>query len=665
MVSFRSARPRRFRRKTFARRSHFRGRRRSFARRSSFRRGRFSRRFKRFGRRTRSYGRRYRRKGVRFGRRFKRTLRRSRRFTQKGRSSGGLPFTLRTISTEHLISTIGQQTWYDIPALGDPIFMMQDLLADALANLVKIMAARNPISRIQGVGYPWNLDTSTKSHQGAVMQAADINPKHFYVTFKEIIKYHMYNTSNITSYVTIIKKIPKKTSKLYGYGCWQQRLDIFPATAKDHPLSITTAGMANNVMIKDGSLTWGYPDLQSISNPALDGGSINPFVPTAGANLGCLIIPRQYGAFCQFFPTDPWPSFVQQNSGNFFNQGAAQAQVNLNGAGNFINQDPTSSQYDNEYNFITALNTKTAGGGLDPAFYLPSVATNYFTGNTNPTAATGNAGDQGQRGQAYYSVNTTGNPTFTSPATFDQHPPAQRTMLSGATVYTASSVSGYTNQADPFSSALGGGGTDWSTHPYYDEMKNRCMRLLFKMHKRRITLPPGKVLRWSLRGRRATINPARDSLILHASSAVNPSVWTGSANATKTLDGWGTSASPNNNVPTGTGGQLEAPSLWGPEWPCRTILWSCALRGQTAKHTGASDLAQIMPAEVLLKKDHIIKYNVKYRPVTSLLKKHATIRNLLEYNPSSSNYAVQYPIAGVIAGGASATANSSANPVAV
>lgn len=648
------------RRRRFTRRSRFARRR--------FGRRRFGRRFRRgrFGRRRRSARRGYRRKVRRFGRRRSRIARRYRRYSSKARRSGRLPFTLRTITTEGIISKIGLQTWFDIPALGDPIFMMQDLMSDALINLVRIKAARDPIQRIQGLSYPWNLNQTTIQERGAVLQAADIHPSHFYVTFKEIIKYHMYNTSNVTAYITIIKKYPRVNSRETGYGGFQQRLALFPATASDTPLTITSAN-SSHLLISGNALNWGYPDYADSATPANNpNGSISPFLASAGADLGCLSIPRQYGAFVQMFPTSPWPSFVQQNAQNFFNQGPTSALTAPNEVltvttGGYFNENSSTHYLAGNIMAIDELASKASGTGADPTYFRPVVGSNYFLNNLPPSSNSTTAGDQGNRGQAYTTVNYHGNPDFDE-AYYDRNPTlAQRQFISGnagpSGTDSVDSNVGWRPQDDPFGVELGGNGYNWSTHPQYNELKNTVMKRLFRMKARRLTIPPGKVLRWTLRSRRATINPDRDQLIYYATTATKPCVWSGAVNASRTIDGWGSTTSiPNAKC------MIECPSLWGPGMPAKTILWSMSVRGQTAQKGSASDYGQIMPTELLLKKDHTVRYKVSYKPVLPSMRKHITNRNFMEYNPLVTNYRIQYPISGAVQTGTTASTVSSVVP---
>lgn len=547
--------------------------------------------------------------------------------------------------------------------------MMQELMSDALANLVRKKAASDPLTRLQGLNYPWNFAATAPYKDGAVFQSADISPKHFWVTFKEIIKYHMYNVSNVTAYVTIIKKYPKRSSRETGYGAWQTTLAMFPVADTQTPLSLTAATAGGHLIKTNSLLAWGYPDSMNTggSSPTI-GSGIDPFRPSTGANTGSLMIPRQWGAFEYFFPVDPWPSFYQNTAMNHFNVGPTNIAGNHDALAGMVYYDlPLNTSYSRaNIMAIDEMTTKTAGSGGDPIYYRPTVGSNYFRNLQITPGSTSTGGGTGDVGTAYGTVNTLGTYPYSSP-TYDTllgDPPRQRQFMDGSNLDNTSSTAivGQFVQSDPFAFAGGdGSGQNWSAHPQYDEMKNRCMRLLFKMYKKRVTIPPGKVLRWNLRSKRVTINPVRDNLVTYQSTTSAPAVWSSQQGDDVTIDGWGANTAPSQSY-AGNGGQLQCPSMWGPEWPCRTVVWSMSLRGQTAVSTN-SNKAQIMPTELLLKKDHTIRYAVKYRPVTPQLKRKSTIRNYMEHAPSLTNYRIQYPIAGTIAGGSADTTAAQAKAI--
>lgn len=541
-------------------------------------------------------------------------------------------------------------------------------MADALANLVKRKAAANPLLRMQGLKYPWNADTSTTQHKGAMLMASDIDPNYLWIKFREIVKYHMYNTSNVTAYITIIKKIPKKSSNAF-YQPYCHTLMMYPQAETDTPLQKSTlTGYFDKT--KGNLLAWGYPAWNGavLSSAPAAGSAICPFVPTAGADKGSLFILREWGAFQQFFQSNSnmFPSFLQQHSQNMFNLGPTLDTVAVTAPDVILDQNQSNTSYAQDHNLaIQSFNGKVSGTGIDPAYYYPLIGSNYFSGNTAPTAAATTAGDTGQRGQAYTTVNTDSTGDSYSTAEYDHNMSQQRQFFSGSgptNIDASTALVKGNNMQDPFSADVAGGsGYNWSKHPQYNEMRNKSMRMMFKMHKRRVTIPPGKVLRWTFKSRKASINPVRHNLIREAYSTAAitvPHVFSYAANNSKTIDGWGSSDStlafPN----------IPQYSMWGPGMPCRTKVWSMAMRGQTAVNTTFNaNKAQIMPTEILIKKDHIIKYNVKYNNMTRDLKNHATIRNFLAYQPSISDYKIQYPIAGVISGGAAATTVSTAAPV--
>jgi len=569
-----------------------------------------------FGRRRRSrFGRRrFGRRGRRFGSRNRRYRRSSRKNGRKARHSRALPFGVRYVSSEEFTSVIGLQSWWDEHSVESQNAILV-ALNDGLVKYHRKLAAgpRGQVSSTVAVHDNENKTGYTR----AMIPSTATNPANLRFTIQESITYSMYNTANVNAYLTVCLSTPRRCY----YSNQGTQLESFPAGYTVTPLPSN----ATNLEYTCSTAFWSAPWRASYVTTA-------PVVsPTNTPNHSQIHPYRQYGAAQLFVPFNvKFTTFIPTIE-NLYLAGASYQDYKAGDPATGANVLITDNA--SKVDVVTPFNRDVGGGGTpinDTGYIWQTLLKNTRVETTGLSKQAWDTMDWGPNDLSALTDLSQAQTLRQTPSMFNA------TDNNSTGVSARQKMFGNANECnmdDPTTQT--GAAHDWATHPQYKDSQNPILKMLFSRKYRRITIKPGQVFRFTVKSKRYTINPMRDGFMDQTGGGVGgggtewPSPFLGANDYT--LETWS------------AGSTSTAPAMGGPGYPFRTKILSVSLRGQTAAETAANGhQMQILPAQINMKKDHRIRYNVKYlMPRTA--KRATTVRNLLADDTNMSHYAVQYP----------------------
>lgn len=595
-----------------------------FRRRSRFRRrfgGRFRRsRFRRFrrGRGRRFRSRRFRR--VRRGRFLRRRWSR-RRFGRGRKRFGKLPYIYRSIDAQTISNSIkpaatpgepglGRQAFNDVRSLGE-LNCLYLVLNDAVTNFARKLFSHPLGPKWGGPVRPYGADLAHAITMPDVWSRMD--PNYLWVRMRERIKYRLYNVGNTIAYITIHRYFPKKPS-----GCI-----VTPAGSNFNGLCAVknyrqligpvyppnTLGAAKPTIYPPLSgvpalaAVWGYP-LHGINSNEL---WQYPFQPPTYTTYP-LLKPRLLGAYLQQGPAISTMYMGQDVSGNLFNAG-----------GNTTTGPDRIMQ-----RVLPQSEANTARG--DPMDAMVGIHADNGYADSNNTD------------QFLYTRNRNKN----TPGTYANNTDiAFRQMEDIALANSFETV-------------------DFSLWPQYSERRNQVLRSLFRIRSRRLTLSPGQVATWTVKGRPFSFNPIRHGLWSMTDSVSGLPNFTLSADADVTAVSrvhqrpqyMGHASGPyyDANLDIAMAGntaihQATPCMTRGAGMPTNTVPMCIQIRGQTAADSKVANSLQILPAVCVLKKEYTARYGIKMAPPPHS-RRHRTIINNLSDKAAASfaDFLMQFPV---------------------
>lgn len=439
-----------------------------------------------------------------------------------------------------------------------------------------------------------------------------MDPNYMWIRMRESIKYRLYNVGNTIAYITIHRYFPKKPSGCVftpvgsNFNSLANGKVISHIVGPVYPPSATTA--FPTIYPPVGGVpalaaVWGYP-MHGINSGEKWQYPFQPPTYTTYA-LGPI---RRLGAYLQMGPVLSTIYQGQDVSGNFFNAGG---------------------------------NT-TTGPDRVMQRVMPNSEANTARGNPNDAFvgvwAVDSAADSNNTAQFLYQRKRNKN----TPGTY-----ANNTDLGPREMEDIALTNSYDT-------------VDYSLWPQYSEKRNSVIRSLYRIRSRRLTLAPGQVATWTVKGRRFSFNPIRHGLwsmtddisaypnfTLSADTDVTPA-----SRITQRPQYMGHSSGPywdaNTEAKLTAGNfiyQATPCMTRGAGMPTNTIPMSIQIRGQTAADSKVANSLQILPAVCVLKKEYTARYGVKFTaPPQS--KRHRTIINNLSDKAAASfaDFLMQFPV---------------------